>query len=81
MWNVSPASSRGWIAAQIVLSLTDHGELARAIDPITFGTLSAFFAVFGIFYSKKGKPLQSTGGYIAAGLWALYTALLIAGVM
>ena len=69
------------IAVQIILGIGNHGDLARLIDPVTFGTLSAFFVVFGVYNGKKGKPVQSVGGYIAAGCWAVYTALLIVGVM
>ena len=69
------------IAAQIVLGITGNGELADAINPVTFATLSAFFLVFGLDSGRKAKPVQSAGGYVAAGCWALYTVLLIAGFM
>ncbi|WP_020076860.1 hypothetical protein [Cryocola sp. 340MFSha3.1] len=69
------------IVVQIVLGLTGHAELARVVNPFTFAMLSGFFLVFGVYSGRKGKPTQSVGGYIAAGCWILYTALLIAGVM
>ena len=69
------------IAVQIVLGLTNHSDLARVVNPVTFAVLSGFFVVFGVYSGRKGKPTQSVGSYIAAGCWALYTVLLIAGVM
>jgi len=69
------------IAVQIVLGLTDHAELARGVNPFTFAMLSVFFLIFGVYSARKGKPTQSGGSYIAAGCWALYTVLLISGVM
>ncbi|MGO4595579.1 hypothetical protein AB4Z18_17330 [Leifsonia sp. 2TAF2] len=69
------------IVVQIVLGLTNHAELARVVNPFTFAMLSGFFLVFGVYSGRKGKPTQSVGSYIAAGCWAIYTVLLIAGVM
>ncbi|WP_285114504.1 hypothetical protein [Leifsonia sp. fls2-241-R2A-40a] len=69
------------IAAQVILQLTRHAEVADALNVITFGTLSAFFVVFAIHYGRKGQPVQSTGGYVAAGCWMIYTALLVTHVV
>jgi hypothetical protein len=69
------------IVVRIMLALAGQNDLGRVIDVITFGALSAFFLVFGIYNTKKRKTLQSTGGYVGAGVWALYTILLAAGVV
>lgn len=69
------------IAVQIVLGLTGHAGLARVVNPFTFAMLSGFFLVFAVHSARKGNPTQSVGSYVAAGCWALYTVLLIAGVM
>lgn len=68
------------IVVEIGLAMTGHGEVARLIEPVTFGLLSVFFLTFGIYYGKKNKPLQSTGGYVGAGVWALYSILLVVGI-
>jgi len=68
------------IAVEIVLYLTGYGALARAIEPYTFGLFSVVFLLFGIYYRRRGKTLRSTGSYVTAAIWAIYTILLIIGV-
>ncbi|WP_431278880.1 hypothetical protein [Leifsonia poae] len=69
------------IVIRIVVALVGHNDLGRIIDTITFGALALFFLVFGIYSGKKGKTVQSTGGYVGAGVWALYTVFLAIGAM
>lgn len=69
------------IAAQIVLTIVSESKAAGVINVVTFGALSTFFLLFGIHNRRKGRVLHSTGGFVCAAIWAVYTVFLIVGGM